>query len=544
MDDIQFVPQPKTLKIKLFPHQLASIHKMEQFETNKKVKINNNTIYRIQMAINANKTGSGKTLEMIGLIVRDMMKWDVSKRHKSVEKYDNSLFIQTEYHSYTFRLPSTLILVGQSIISQWERELSYTNLKVATVSTRKNIQSVNPYLYDVILVTPTMYNDFANKYTDYAWKRFVFDEPSQIKISKMKRVIAGFYWFITATPNAIVYNRRGPNFMRSIFANFWYNDYMRHMVIKHSDEFIQQSYQLPDTQYIAHLCYERVYNRVQGLVADNILEMISAGNINGAIQALGGTKTDNIVELIKKRKLEDLELASAKVRIYQSRQDNKEYIKWNDKKTRLEAQLADLDRRFEEELNGECSICISHIDNPVLEPSCQHLFCAECLLKWLKLKDQCPMCRAKIDVGDLVFLSNVNEEVNTPVKEKNIQTSTKVETIVSIIKSKPEGKFLIFSAWDETFSVIRTTLLEHRILFTEIKGGISERQTKLERFRNGMLSVIFLNSKFNGAGINLQEATDVILYHEMSEDMETQVIGRANRIGRAIPLTVHRLVYE
>ena len=53
--------------------------------------------------------------------------------------------------------------------------------------------------------------------------------------------------------------------------------------------------------------------------------------------------------------------------------------------------------------------------------------------------------------------------------------------------------------------------------------------------------VIFLNSKYNGAGINLQEATDIILYHEMNFNTETQIIGRANRIGRKIPLNVHHL---
>ena len=34
----------------------------------------------------------------------------------------------------------------------------------------------------------------------------------------------------------------------------------------------------------------------------------------------------------------------------------------------------------------------------------------------------------------------------------------------------------------------------------------------------------FLNSKNNGAGINLQEATDIILYHELTDELKTQVI--------------------
>ena len=39
-----------------------------------------------------------------------------------------------------------------------------------------------------------------------------------------------------------------------------------------------------------------------------------------------------------------------------------------------------------------------------------------------------------------------------------------------------------------------------------------------------------------------EEATDIILYHEMNDNFVTQVIGRANRIGRTESLTVHHLV--
>ena len=45
-----------------------------------------------------------------------------------------------------------------------------------------------------------------------------------------------------------------------------------------------------------------------------------------------------------------------------------------------------------------------------------------------------------------------------------------------------------------------------------------------------------------GAGINLQEATDIIMYHSISSEHRRQIIGRANRIGRTCELTVHNLV--
>ena len=39
-------------------------------------------------------------------------------------------------------------------------------------------------------------------------------------------------------------------------------------------------------------------------------------------------------------------------------------------------------------------------------------------------------------------------------------------------------------------------------------------------------------------------ATDIIIYHELSKELETQVIGRAQRIGRIMPLNIFYLYNE
>ena len=74
-----------------------------------------------------------------------------------------------------------------------------------------------------------------------------------------------------------------------------------------------------------------------------------------------------------------------------------------------------------------------------------------------------------------------------------------------------------------------------------MKGSVSERTNNVNSFKDGNTQVIFLNSRFNGAGINLQEATDIIVYHQMETSTLNQIIGRANRIGRTSSLNVHHL---
>jgi hypothetical protein len=63
--------------------------------------------------------------------------------------------------------------------------------------------------------------------------------------------------------------------------------------------------------------------------------MIEAGNIEDAITALGGNKTKNLAELIRQRKLEELEEIESKIRIYTMRSDSARIIEWGQKKNHI-----------------------------------------------------------------------------------------------------------------------------------------------------------------------------------------------------------------
>ena len=53
-----------------------------------------------------------------------------------------------------------------------------------------------------------------------------------------------------------------------------------------------------------------------------------------------------------------------------------------------------------------------------------------------------------------------------------------------------------------------------------------------------------LNAINYGSGLNLQMASDIIIYHELDIELETQVIGRAQRLGRTEPLNVYYLLND
>ena len=157
--------------------------------------------------------------------------------------------------------------------------------------------------------------------------------------------------------------------------------------------------------------------------------------------------------------------------------------------------------------------------------------------------NSCPSCRTTININELIYIDNSSSKIKKD-KPKITRNMTKLEQIRTLIKDKNHGKFLIFSSYDITFKPICKMFKENNINFVDIKGTVETRQKNIKKFKTGTCQVIFLNSKLNSAGINLPETTDIILYHEMEENVKCQIIGRAQRIGRKEPLHVHNLIVD
>ena len=335
--------QPSKLQVKLFPHQLSMIYQMEKLEQDKLVE-EGETIKETRLGVNADTTGYGKTYSMIGLIVRDKMSWELHTPFiiEDIISEAGGL-IKKRNITRLDKLPCSLIVVSLSIISQWIEALDKAELKVETITSKRDVECSKIDICDVVLVTVNMYNYLIMSYPNFAWKRFIFDEPGHTRVSGMKDVHAGFYWFVTATPNAITtkhHNCRG-SMMKNIIGDTLedFETQFSGIILKNDPEFTSFSFQLPEIQNYYHKCYEPLSNIVSGMVNPVIKTMIEAGNIEGAITALGGTKTRNITEIVQRKKLEEIENISAKIRIYKLRGEESKIKEYETKKLRLEKKL-------------------------------------------------------------------------------------------------------------------------------------------------------------------------------------------------------------
>jgi SNF2 family DNA or RNA helicase len=414
-------------------------------------------------------------------------------------------------------------------------------MKYALITHRKKADTLDPCEYDIVLTSPSMYNYVLNRFPNYAWKRFIFDEPTQTKIPAMRQIIVGFSWFISATPNQLLYqSRNNQNYLSSLFSNCMDYNLFRHLIVKNDDNFVKESFDLPSIEHKYYECFQPVYQVVKNLISDHISQLIAAGDIEGAIHSLGGNATDSIIDLIESEKLELIKEADLKIVRAERRQDTERVEKWKTRRETLSCQLEELRKRFHDLiLTDNCHICLDTKREPVMLTCCQNVFCGACVLKWLTNHVSCPICRRVITPQMMNYII----QTHTPEKSHMFSRKpTKCEKITDIIQSKNNGKFIIFSNFDETMVLIQNVLHDDCIEFTDISGSLTTRNRKIDDFKYGSTNVLFMNSMYNGAGINLQEATDIILYHKMSEDLETQIIGRAYRIGRVMPLTVHHLV--
>ena len=145
-----------------------------------------------------------KTLSMVTLIARDKMPWDLNESHV-VDSQWTCRYYKVSYDTRLVRINTTLILTSHSCFNQWLDDLGHVGdaLKVITIKSQKDIARFKPSdAWDVAVVTPTMYNRLILS-QDVAWKRFIFDEPAQVKVRAMKEIVTGFTWLVSATPGYI-----------------------------------------------------------------------------------------------------------------------------------------------------------------------------------------------------------------------------------------------------------------------------------------------------------------------------------------------------
>ena len=454
---------------------------------------------------------------------------------------------------------------------------------------------------EVVLVSNTLYGtlqDFINA-RKILWKRVFLDEADTLHIASTKAMFATrFTWLISASwtnllfPNVTHYiptlyfenllntnsfNQEFRSFLRSTYqvnGSFSYgtaryyvistsflrqflhssNSLRGRLVLRCAEEFVKESITLPPIHIRNITCRPSVLQRVvANAITPEVRNLLHAGDVQGALHHLGVKSEDSIslVKAVTDIRYKELDRLKKTYDFKESLEYSTPQAKENalkslkDKITSLEEQIKQLKERIENYKDEMCPICFDESQNPTLTPCCSRIFCAGCILTSLTRQPTCPLCRANISANTLRGLSTTPIEVKNEIVNPNAppEPLKKTEQLLELIRSTPNGKFLVFSRYDNPFLQISHDIETLRVAVKQVRGNKDVIASTLKGFQKGDTKVLLLNSIEAGAGLNITAATHIILLHAMTHEEEKQILGRAYRLGRSEPLEVIRLLH-
>lgn len=557
------------VNIELLSHQKASIYKMERLERERVVE-NRNTKNSTMVGILGDKVGSGKTLTMVSYLSRAKSNYepDIINNNniviKKTERIVNKIFEQVDLNNEYFTkmkkfiksfyfLDINLIVVSPLTLRHWEKELSSSsNLKCLYIYREIDITMYDE-TYDVIVIVHNRYNSFINYismlYKDYIdrtsncgqlfIRRLILDEI--IYFPNMLKIEANFFWIITPRYNICnIYTES--QMMRCFLKRLLASINISSIVIRNTIEQYNYSYQLPAVNELYYECFSLFSNLNSQFFSEEVRKMIAADDLQSAIDHLGGhlIENNNLQTIILQKETDILTRYEEKIKYYSELDDETKIEYYNKKYEQKVNNINNLKSRIDN-LSNECPVCMETIEDvKIVVGCCTNVFCENCILEILKSSSKCALCRKFLNPSNMIY-----SKVNTKVcNNKGVKKKTKIRQLLEIIQSNLNKKYVVFSEYNNTFDIIYEEMIKNNISATEIKGTVDRINKILHQFQNGFVNVLLLNSRNDGSGINLQDCTDIIIYHKMEKSLEEQIIGRAYRIGRTSELNIHRLLHS
>lgn len=205
-------------------------------------------------------------------------------------------------------------------------------------------------------------------------------------------------------------------------------------------------------------------------------------------------------------------------------------------------------QQYEGQSPDPCPICHNQLENHWAILLCGHAYCMDCihtLLEKVHFGKQiyCSVCREKQNTADISYIKTEQSKIEDNSLDIKGNYSTKIEAIVKLVltltKEDKNVKVLISSSWMVVLNILHKALTSNSIT-TELLVQ-AQMEKRLEKFKNENITVLLLPVNLGARGLNLIEATHVILTEPLLDPSdELQLFGRVHRIGQVKPTFVHK----
>lgn len=152
------------------------------------------------------------------------------------------------------------------------------------------------------------------------------------------------------------------------------------------------------------------------------------------------------------------------------------------------------------------------------------------------LRDRVTLLRRYRNQSNLITtkLESLADISTLQYKEKYLEND-----IVEKMLEDKTSKWLIFNDNGNVLVKYQSFLQTKEIKSLMLDGGNQKLIEKtIKDYKEGDVQVLLLNSMIEGAGMNLENTTHLLFMHKTEEKFIEQVMGRAQRFGRKLPLNI------
>lgn len=563
--------------VTLRPHQRRALQRCREMED---LEMNSSTntpgvFMRTAIGIYGDMVGSGKSHVMLALIAGD--KGAVDDNTTRLQTFAAGR-IQLSEIEYTSPVKTSLIVIPHTLATQWEGyllPLVQRGLKVLIVSRMKaldRLASSDIGQLDVILVTNSFYDNLVHllTYRGVQLRRVVVDEADTIAITSMMEVRSRFTWFVTAAYGNLIFpmgnTRYEPllqqsvavakgishqGFVRALFLhlhNSLARVHLKRVIVKNTDAFVNKSMLSRLVQHVMVPSLTPHAIRVlTGVVDRVVLECLDAGDIAGAVDQVAPENRhseQSVVALMCTNYSSRVNNVMADIERAHCNGNNDEIPGLNILLAELFHKIGCLRSRLLDD-DDVCCICLENTCVKAVVPCCAAKMCLVCIARWVLQNFSCVLCRRPLTFSDLHVIEDqgpITEDVDETY-DYGVHLS-KLQNLEVILFAHAGAKALIYSDHDKNFDDICDCLTKIGKTYDFVRGGPRQISNTVEAYKDDRIDVLLINSSHYGGGLNLENTTDVLMFQALNTEVEKQVIGRAQRMGRTSNLRVWHILHE